>query len=49
MKSIYNSNNLKPIYRSKLRLRLGKTYYTLNRFLYWWFGMIKFAKKQEET
>lgn len=38
----------KPINRSKLRLLLGKYYYTVRRYLYWSFGGLKFAKKQAD-
>lgn len=39
-----NRANLKPIKRSKLRLKLGKMYYTSARYLMWYFNRIKFAK-----
>lgn len=40
------NNNLKPINRSKLRLILGKVFYTAKRYKLWYFGQIKFAKPQ---
>ena len=38
--------NLKPKKRSRLRLLLGKTYYTLKRYLLWISPKYKFAKKK---
>ncbi|WP_313164511.1 VanW family protein [Sedimentibacter sp.] len=35
--------DLKPIKRSKLRLMLGKAYYTLSRYALWHSGKLKFA------
>ena len=35
---------LKPIYRSKLRVFLGKRYYRLIRYLDWYFGNKTYAK-----
>ena len=36
----------KPLKRSRLRLALGKSYYTAKRYLMWWFNSgIKFASK----
>lgn len=40
-------NDLRPQKRSKLRLALGKIYYRLARYCYWYFGGLKFAKKQD--
>jgi len=37
----------KPIYRSKLRLFAGIMYFTLRRYLYWYFSRINFAKNFE--
>ena len=39
---------LKPIERSKLRLFLGKNYYTLKKHLQWSFSKETYAKRQEE-
>lgn len=39
-----NFENLKPIYRSKLRVFLGKKYYRLLRYINWYFGDKKYAK-----
>ncbi|MGF7057416.1 VanW family protein [Brassicibacter mesophilus] len=36
--------NLKPIYRSKLRVFLGKRYYRLLRYFNWYFGSKRYAK-----
>ena len=36
----------KPIHRSKLRTWLGKRYFIFRRYLKWYFGNTKFAKKQ---
>lgn len=36
-------NSLKPIKRSKLRLLAGKTYYTLSRYMLWYFGKFKLS------
>lgn len=38
--------SLKPLNRSKLRLLAGKSYYTLSRYMLWYFGRLKFARKQ---
>lgn len=38
--------DLKPIKRSRLRLMLGKTYYTLSRYALWHSGKFKFAHKK---
>lgn len=40
------NDNLNPIKRSKLRLKLGKAYYTLTRYAMWQFSGIKFAYQQ---
>ena len=40
---VYNS--LQPIKRSKLRLKLGKIYYTYARYLLWLLPRFKFAKQ----
>lgn len=37
--------NLKPLKRSKLRLIAGKIYYTYSRYVLWFAGKIKFARK----
>ena len=39
----------KPKNRSKIRLYLGKTYFTFKRYLYWLFGGEKFAKITSEN
>lgn len=39
-------NSIKPINRNKLRLTAGKTYYTLSRYILWYSGRYKFAKKR---
>lgn len=41
--------SLKPIKRSKLRLIAGKFYYISKRYLYWYFGGIKFSNKKLNT
>ena len=38
----------KPIHRSKLRTWLGKRYFIFRRYISWYFGDTKFAKKQSE-
>ena len=38
------NNELQPKMRSKLRLAIGKKYYTGRRYLWWWFGNHKFSK-----
>lgn len=38
----------KPIHRSKLRVWLGKKYFTFRRYLIWYGGKIKFAKIQSK-
>lgn len=43
--SDHHKDNLEPMKRSKLRLILGKAYYTLSRYRIWHFGKIKFARK----
>lgn len=40
------SEVLKPKKRSKIRLLLGKTYYTSKRYLLWLSPKYKFAKKK---
>ena len=40
---------LKPINRTKLRIALGKLYYTTKRYQLWFFGNIKFAKVHNIT
>lgn len=37
----------KPIKRSNVRLFLGKTCYSLKRYMFWIFGELKFAGKSE--
>lgn len=37
-------NNLRPKPRGRLRLLLGKTYFTVRRYFYWCFGGATFAK-----
>jgi len=37
------NTDLKPIKRNKLRLMLGKAYYTLSRYAFWYSGKLKFA------
>lgn len=44
-----NYKNLKPIYRSRFRVFLGKRYYRLLRYLQWYFGGKKFSKKKSGT
>ena len=39
-----NPKDLRPIHRSRLRLILGRTYYTTRRFAVWFFGKYKFAR-----
>jgi len=41
--------NLKPIYRSKLRVFLGKQYYRLLRYLNWYFGGKKYTKRKSNN
>ena len=38
-------NVQKPINRSALRLKMGTAYYRLKRYAFWFFGGVKFAKK----
>ena len=38
--------NLKPIYRSKFRVFLGKSYYTYKRYFNWYSGKNNYAKTQ---
>lgn len=45
MKSM-ESASLKPKKRTKLRLLLGKAYYTDKRYIWWFFNSYKFAKKR---
>lgn len=45
----FNSADLNPRRRSKLRLLLGKCYYRTKRRLYWRFGNVKFATYKEST
>ncbi len=40
--------DLKPVRRTKLRLILGRLYYTLRRRIYWIFGNFKFAGIQDK-
>ena len=42
-------NPLQPIRRSKLRLKLGKAYYTYRRYLLWLSPKLKFAKQHSDT
>ena len=42
------NETLKPKKRTKLRLFLGKTYYTLKRYLLWLSPKYKFAKTKTE-
>jgi len=35
----------KPIKRSEIRLLSGKIYYTIKKYLYWYFSKVKFATK----
>lgn len=42
-------SNVKPIYRSKLRVFLGKRYYRLLRYLQWYFGKKKYSKEKSVT
>lgn len=44
--SIMHNEGLKPKKRSKLRLLLGKNYYTLRRYLLWLSPKYKFAKEK---
>lgn len=37
-----------PIYRSSLRIKLGKMYYTMKRYLEWFFGKTIFARQRAE-
>lgn len=37
---------MKPLKRSRFRLTAGKVYYTLSRYMLWYSGRIKFARKQ---
>ncbi len=39
----------KPIKRSKLRLLVGKVYYTIKRYFYWYFSKTVFAEKLHEN
>ncbi len=49
MKKDQKSSILRPIQRSKLRLKLGKLYYTFLRYLWWLSPHLKFAKKYALT
>ncbi len=42
-----NNRGLQPRRRSKLRLALGKRYYTLRRYLLWYSGKYKFARHRQ--
>lgn len=42
-----SNHDLQPLRRSKLRLALGKRYYTLRRYLLWYSGKYKFARHRE--
>jgi len=39
---------MKPVERSKARIRLGKAFYTYQRYLEWYFGKVNFARKKED-
>lgn len=41
--------NLKPIKRSKIRIRLGMLFYTYKRYCEWYFSRRKFAKRFSEN
>lgn len=41
--------NAKPIKRSRIRILMGKAYYTLLRQLYWCFGKVSFAENRSTT
>lgn len=38
---------MKPVKRTNVRIALGKVYYTCSRYLEWYFGNTKFARKRE--
>lgn len=40
---------MKPIHRSKIRIWLGTRYFRMKRYLTWWFGTEKIARKKEEV
>lgn len=40
---------MKPIRRSALRLKCGKVYYTLKRYMKWFLGNAKYARAQSES
>lgn len=40
---------LKPVNRSKFRLLAGRIYYTLSRYMLWYSGKIKFAKRRSNN
>ncbi|MBD7966756.1 MULTISPECIES: VanW family protein [Paenibacillus] len=40
---------MKPIKRSKLRIKLGTAYYRSRRYVEWYFGGTRFAQKQSST
>ena len=42
-------DHLKPIYRSGLRAYFGKKYYTIKRYLYWYFGSDNYTKEIESN
>ena len=39
-------NDLKPKRRSKIRLLMGRLYYTYRRYIYWYFGKNNFARNR---
>lgn len=41
------NSSLKPLKRCKIRLLVGKTYYTLSRYLLWHSGKFKYAHKRD--
>lgn len=43
-----SQQNLKTKKRSKLRLRCGAAYYSMRRYLLWFFGKFRFAKTQSD-
>lgn len=40
-------NNLKPKQRSRIRLLMGKLYYTIRRYLYWYLGASNFVQNRK--
>jgi vancomycin resistance protein VanW len=44
---VAGKHDLRPLRRSKLRLALGKRYYTFRRYLLWYSGKYKFARRQQ--